>query len=644
MTEPYSSDSPIHSPELDKFGRWPFAQRVARVIAERKDPSSIVIGIYGAWGEGKTTVFNFIEEELKNDGNTVCLHFNPWRFGEEEQMLKTFFFDLATAVDRTIISKKEKIGDFIRKFGKPTAEIFGKGRIAEGVSSFFSAADLVKLRQRIEDTLQQEKRRVVVLVDDIDRLDTHEIHAVFRLVKLTADFKYTAYVLAFDHEMVASVLQERYGTGNKQSGKAFLEKIIQVPLQLPAAGAISLRKFCFDGIEHALTQSGIELNDEQKQAFVNHFIRGIERQLKTPRQAKLYSNILTFSLPILKSEVNPVDLMLIEAVRVFYPELYEIIRTNSDLFLNEQSTVFRKKGEEEKEKLKNKIRSSLVNYSEDSFKDVQELLKFLFPRLNDSSYGSSWDKVWEKNQRICSDNYFNRYFSYTVPEGDIADQEISKLITETANKSKEDIQNSLLNLLNEQNADSFIMKLRGRVKDFNNSAAEVMISALVPLGDNFPHTEALFDFRLPFSQAAMLINDLIDLNDDRDERIRLSTEMIKNATPLSFASECYRWLKRDTVDRPNPRGFSADEQAKIASELALRIAEELKQQGEDFIKRNEKNVLHLLFIWNKFGTENEAKNFIKELFEKKNNLCYGIFETIFTHRLGFRWYWTYRRF
>lgn len=52
------------------------------------------------------------------------------------------------------------------------------------------------LKLIIETILKEEQKRVVILIDDIDRLEKSEIHAVFRMVKLTADFKYTAYILA----------------------------------------------------------------------------------------------------------------------------------------------------------------------------------------------------------------------------------------------------------------------------------------------------------------------------------------------------------------------------------------------------------------------------------------------------------------
>ena len=139
-------------------------------------------------------------------------------------MLINFFNDMATSIDRSIETGREKVGGFIDKFIKPAASVLGKGDVAEGVSSFFTNADIDELRGRIESVLEEEKKRVVILIDDIDRLEKNEIHAVFRLVKLTADFKYTAYVLAFDKEMVSSALQERYGSGNQNAGKSFFRK------------------------------------------------------------------------------------------------------------------------------------------------------------------------------------------------------------------------------------------------------------------------------------------------------------------------------------------------------------------------------------------------------------------------------------
>jgi predicted KAP-like P-loop ATPase len=109
----YSSDSPICDQEHDRFSRWGFSDRIAQVISRRSDPSSIVIGLYGIWGDGKTSVLNFIEKSLESDENVICIKFNPWRFGAEEELLTGFFFDIAQALDAELIKKSDKLLDFI---------------------------------------------------------------------------------------------------------------------------------------------------------------------------------------------------------------------------------------------------------------------------------------------------------------------------------------------------------------------------------------------------------------------------------------------------------------------------------------------------------------------------------------------------
>ena len=82
-TSAFVPDTPLSSPEHDMFDRWTFTQRLARAIAARSDPSSLVLAVYGAWCNGKTTVLNFVEAELGHYDHVLCVRFNPWRFGDE---------------------------------------------------------------------------------------------------------------------------------------------------------------------------------------------------------------------------------------------------------------------------------------------------------------------------------------------------------------------------------------------------------------------------------------------------------------------------------------------------------------------------------------------------------------------------------
>jgi predicted KAP-like P-loop ATPase len=263
----FSADAPVSSKEEDKFSRWKFAERVGQVIARREDPSGLVIGLYGVWGDGKTSVLNFIQQSLKSEEKVICIKFNPWRFGTENDLLKGFFFTIAEALDTKLIKKGDYFKDLVKNLAPHAGEAINLGWLGNIISHFIKKVDTDELKKRIEAALEKAQKRVLILIDDVDRLDKAEIQLLFKIVKLIADFKYTAYILAFDKDIVASSLQERYTGANHNTGEAFLEKIIQIPLHLPVVSKEVLQQICYDDINNALAVAGIELTEHQVQDF-----------------------------------------------------------------------------------------------------------------------------------------------------------------------------------------------------------------------------------------------------------------------------------------------------------------------------------------------------------------------------------------
>jgi hypothetical protein len=113
----YLSDAPIFDVDEDKFDRAEFAKRIAATIGSKIDPSSIVIGLYGPWGDGKTTVLNFVQNELNRFDSVICFKFNPWRFEDESVLLTTFFETLATVLQRKLSTHREEIGKTLSRYG-----------------------------------------------------------------------------------------------------------------------------------------------------------------------------------------------------------------------------------------------------------------------------------------------------------------------------------------------------------------------------------------------------------------------------------------------------------------------------------------------------------------------------------------------
>ncbi|MCL5126491.1 MAG: KAP family NTPase [Deltaproteobacteria bacterium] len=621
MSDTYTGDAPIKDSKEDFFRRWPFAQRVAQTIAGHIDPGSIVIGIYGAWGEGKTTVLNFIEEELSNHSDVVCFRFNPWRFPDEAKLLNNFFTDLINALGKSLSTKVEKLGELVSKFGTAPASILGRGEAAKTLGQLLSSVELDKLRDRVERTLKEEGKRVVVLMDDIDRLDKIEIQAVFRLIKLTVDFNYTAYVLAFDNDMVSSALQERYGETDSNAGRNFLEKIVQVPLRLPSVFPASLTRFCFMSIYQALKEAQIELSEDDIRAFMRHFIDGLQIRLKTPRMAKRYGNILAFALPIMKGEVNTVDFMLIEGIRVFYPDLYGFIKGHPELFIGDEFAG-RSVSEEKKKTIVNDIETALARLNSGEHESAISVLMALFPRLNsafgNTEYGRDWDVEWQQEQRIASHSYFARYFSYAIPEGDFSDMDLLSFIQTLASASPEKISGSLKQLITPETADTVMAKLRSKGRTIASATSKNLALAIARNGMLFPIRRSIFTLKGSFSEAAMFISDLVANIPDTTERFSLACNLLHEAEPITFAVEIHRWLVPKRKD--DLKSFSTGQQEELIKILAARI-KQIATQGTPLITQFSEDIPILMEIWSTCRSSTETNEYIQKIIKTDPSLA-----------------------
>jgi predicted KAP-like P-loop ATPase len=188
------ADKAVASKDDDSFKRYPFARQLAATICERSSAESLVIGLYGQWGAGKTSVLNFVQAELAGT-DVLTVYFNPWRFDGEEQLLQGFFAELGLAL-RAVTTKEAK--EAAHRAGAhhgqqviSKLQILDRDARSESLQDFKSQAKLEQLKKEINELLRTSGKRVLVLIDDIDRLSAPEMHAVLRLVKLTGDFQYT---------------------------------------------------------------------------------------------------------------------------------------------------------------------------------------------------------------------------------------------------------------------------------------------------------------------------------------------------------------------------------------------------------------------------------------------------------------------
>lgn len=640
-------DSPVSLPEEDLFGRYPFAKRVGETLLSRRDNSSIVIGIYGPWGDGKSSALNFIQHSLKShDDKAIVFKFNPWLLKDENALILGFFNVLAKHLGRSLSGRAQKIGKAVSKYGKIASAVsLGMDGGATGIAASISGGaistagkwlssekSLEDLKEKIESILSKEQKKIIVLMDDIDRLDKDEIQAIFKLVKLTADFDYISYVLAFDEELIASALGEKFGTskGDLVAGRGFLEKIIQVPLHLPRVDQITLRQFCFDDLSQAIDSVQVDLSSEESQRFARDFIDGLEIRMTTPRMAIRYANAVNFALPLLIKEVNLTDLMLIEGVRIFYPSLYQLMRSRPEIFIEYESNSGRPHEDSKKEK-QELIDEALKGNKSAEKTAIKKMLANLFPQLQQLSqniiFGSHSEDDWAKNKRVCSRYYFDRYFTYSLSDKDFSDYTIDQLIEVAKKKGIDDVKDFLSGVVTEKNAENFITKLRRNEGQIETDVAEKLAKSLAKLGERFPDPEHFSRWSTAFRQAGYLIKNLIIQITDKSLRFDTAKDIATNAVPLSFAIECVSNLYTPPEkEKERDRIFSIKQEDELGEILVNRIKKEISDEKPLFLAFPPYS--HLLnFAWLKWGDKDELRDHVKTTIQKKSKYAVELIKT-----------------
>ena len=212
----YSSDKPISKISEDLLGRVPFSFQLAKAINNYNENSGLVIGIYGGWGTGKTSIINMIENEISNfeDDKTIFIRFSPWNYSDKDNLIRLFFESLKIKLN---IHHKKNIDNAINNYLDALdilTLIPGFNHTMVGIiKNFFKyfrknneSLDLEASKKFLEKYLLDINKKIIVVIDDLDRLTNIQIRETFQLVKQVADFPNLIYILSMDREVVARAL------------------------------------------------------------------------------------------------------------------------------------------------------------------------------------------------------------------------------------------------------------------------------------------------------------------------------------------------------------------------------------------------------------------------------------------------------
>jgi len=187
---------------------------------------------------------------------------------------------------------------------------------------------LVKLLLRRPD---QETRRLVVLVDDLDRCLPEKAIGVLEAVKLFLDVEGCIFVLALDPDAIETAIRTRYK--GEVKAREYLEKIIQLPFILPPIEAEPMRKY--------VESLAPRLPDPRCAEVFAAGLAPNPRQVKRTLNIFLLLSRLVARRPDLQEGITSVRLAKVVAIQHAHPEFYNLLRQRSPRYLSELESYFR---------------------------------------------------------------------------------------------------------------------------------------------------------------------------------------------------------------------------------------------------------------------------------------------------------------
>lgn len=461
----YDKDKPIVVCSEDLLDRQCFSQEFGKALYEYNGADGLVVGLYGKWGSGKTSVLNMAKEEIYNiidkkekkvisnsfkeflsklfqfmhkHNKTEIIEFSPWNYSDKNNLISLFFQSLKYKLCR---KNSSRIGKNIKKalsryidaidalaivptIGPALAPVL-KTIVKVKTSELLQSHDLNEAKSELSDLLKVYPGKIIVFIDDIDRLTAPQIRDIFQLVKQVGDLPKIIYVLAMDREIVCNALSKFHNI----DGNEYLEKIVQVAFEIPE---LNKSKLC--AIFHEKLSNVVD-------ALPDHVIRDenywekvfedcVSPYITNLRDVIRLINTFQFRYGVLYRYVSFEDMLCITALEVFDPQLYKWICNNKGAIYAHGIDL---------SLLTNTKKEHYFNQYYDEFESLgvnpdlaMRIISTIFPRfavcvnVNKNDFDINVENIYDK--RVACENNFELYFMFNFEDVNVSERIINDYI------------------------------------------------------------------------------------------------------------------------------------------------------------------------------------------------------------------------
>lgn len=652
----FSADRPIENWRQDRLGRKDFAFALADALSGWDGNDALVAALYGTWGSGKSSIKNMALGRLVDrEWSGTVIQFAPWQFAGQNQLFDAFFSEIALALgERSSFAAQRAAAQWALwgarlKLANSTAgtvqkiaagaltvlAIFGVGGLVGGaearglltavvaacvilalvlaapnqminaLAGYFRARaaaaerTLPEIKQRLRQKMGALDHPVLVVIDDVDRLQGDQTRLLLQLVKASSDLPHLVFLLVAQRE----TLEEQLDAPG-QRGRDFLQKIVQVPFNVPAADQTQIDAVLSEGLEPLRALPGVQATFDESR-WLNLYLSALRPYFRTLRDVHRFLPTLRFYLGLLGGErtleVNALDLVALETLRHFEPDLYARVST-----LKESLTTF--PSAQNKDRIGAQVQAALGLAPAERHESLSELVRDVFPTIagvvGGKNFSPEFAAQWEKELRVTTPSHFDRYFRFRLSTGDVPRSEIDAFL---GSRTRDEFASQLRSFHERSAVPVLLDRLEAFKEDIPSDRVIAFSTALMDVGDLLPPGEpAMFAIEPPLRIARLITWSMKKLN-----QIARAQSLLDAVTQTTgFYSAAYVVELELEAAAKSPADGLPREALEALRSVALN---HIRAASEDRRLLNSFRLGSALFLWRKWAGEQEPKDWVKKV-------------------------------
>lgn len=433
--QPGWSDDPINQPDADSLNRISLATETAQLIDQvTESRGSKVFGLTGPWGSGKTSLALIIADRLKHASSAWKIaQFTPWAATDTGTMMAEFITSLAdilpnnarknmlAIIGKSIALTAPVVAPMISTMtGIAPASI---NTSATKLGEWFTKKDSwEKTFKNLSDELEKSDEKVLILVDDIDRLDQPQLALLLKIIRLLGRFPGIHYLLMYDEVTLFETLSgARDDPSAVRYANRYMEKIVQYQIPVPPMSQYQIAQRVLEGLKKVEERAGRTWNLDS--SALRPVLDILPAAFSTPRGIDRYlvqlERVLRLHSP---AEIDDAALMLLTVLQTEEPTVYSRLPQLKQLLTRDRKNLLSLDSREEKEIDWQKILGASSPWEGTLTKAI---VNTLFP----ATLPKNWMASYASHNSVRHSDYFDRYFVHTIHGYDVRDSDLDAAIS-----------------------------------------------------------------------------------------------------------------------------------------------------------------------------------------------------------------------